>query len=173
MRKLFNLTVFFCIIVTSVFAQKPSGNSSVQKVGFINVDSVLVNLKEYTNQVKILEAFQKQLTAEYEVKNLEFENKYKDFQEKEKTLLDAEKKSKIEALQALDQELNKMRQESNKKIADKEKDLLVPLNEKILKAISIVAKNKGYSFVTDRKNFYFVEDAYDITKLVTDEANKL
>lgn len=155
------------------FAQKNTTTASEPfKLGFINVDSVLVKLKEYPTQVKILEAFQKQLTAEFEVKNLEFETKYKEFQEKEKTYTEEQKKSKIEELQKLDQELGKLRQESNQKIASKEKDLLVPLNEKILKAIEIVAKAKGYSHITDRKNFYFALPGYDVTKLVIEEANK-
>jgi Skp family chaperone for outer membrane proteins len=73
----------------------------------------------------------------------------------------------------LDQELSKLRQDANQKIAQKERDLLVPLNEKIIKAIEIVAKAKGYSHITDRKNFYFVSPSFDVTTTVTEEANKL
>lgn len=175
MKKLFTVLVLFTFSL-AVFAQKsvttPAANEPL-KLGYINVDSVLVKLKDYPTQVKILEAFQKQLTAEFEVKNLEFETKYKDFQEKEKSFSDDQKKARIEELQNLDQELNKLRQEANQKIAQKERDLLVPLNEKILKAIEVVAKAKGYSHITDRKNFYFVSPSFDVTQQVTEEANKL
>lgn len=172
MKYLFTISLVLVLCVVS-FAQKTTATASEPfKLGYINVDSVLVKLKEYPTQVKILEAFQKQLTAEFEVKNLEFETKYKEFQEKEKTYTEDVKKAKIEDLQKLDQELGKLRQESNQKIANKEKDLLVPLNEKILKAIEAVAKAKGYSHITDRKNFYYVLPGYDVTKLVIEEANK-
>ncbi len=175
MKKFF--TVLFIMSISLItFAQKnaaPVTATETQKIGYINVDSVLIKLKDYPTQVKILEAFQKQLTAEFEVKNLEFETKYKEFQEKEKTYTEEQKKTKIEELQNLDQELNKLRQEANQKIAQKEKELLVPLNEKILKAIEIVAKAKGYSHITDRKNFYFASPSFDVTLQVTEEANKL
>jgi Skp family chaperone for outer membrane proteins len=48
----------------------------------------------------------------------------------------------------------------------------VPLNEKILKAIDVVAKAKGFTHITDRKNFYFASPSFDVTKQVTEEANK-
>jgi outer membrane protein len=172
MKNLFTI-IALTILSLGLFAQKSTATTEAIKLGYINVDSVLIKLKEYPTQVKILEAFQKQLTAEFEVKNLEFETKYKDFQEKEKSFSEDVKKSKIEELQTLDQELSKMRQDANQKIAQKERDLLVPLNEKIIKAIEIVAKAKGYSHITDRKNFYFVSPSFDVTAAVTEEANKL
>jgi outer membrane protein len=172
MKNLFTI-IALTILSLGLFAQKSTATTEVIKLGYINVDSVLVKLKDYPTQVKILEAFQKQLTAEFELKNLEFETKYKDFQEKEKSFSEVVKKSKIEELQTLDQELSKMRQDANQKIAQKERDLLVPLNEKIIKAIEIVAKAKGYSHITDRKNFYFVSPSFDVTATVTEEANKL
>jgi outer membrane protein len=174
MRKLFT-TFFLFAICALVFAQKPATSAAgeVTKIGYINIDSVLVNLKDYPAQVKILEAYRKKLTAEFEVKNLEFEQKYKEFQDNEKKYTEDEKKKKFAELQTLDQELGKMRNDANNQIAQKERDLLVPLEEKILIAIEIIAKAKGYSHITDRKNFYFVSPAYDVTKLVIDEANKL
>jgi len=173
MKKLFTI-VFLFAVVTVTNAQKASGTTSTEtfKLGYIIVDSVLVKLKDYPTQVKILEAFQKQLTAQFEVKNLEFEQKYKDFQDNEKKFTEEQKKEKIAELQKLDQELGKMRNDANGEIAKKENELLVPLNEKILKAIEVVAKAKGYSHITDRKNFYFALPSYDVTNLVIEEANK-
>jgi outer membrane protein len=170
MKKIF--TIAFLFILVNVHAQKAAPASEPFKVGYINIDSVLVNLKDYPTQVKILEAYQKQLTAQFEVKNLEFEQKYKDFQEKEKGFSDEQKKEKFADLQKLDQELAKMRNEANQEIGKKENELLVPLNEKILKAIEVVAKAKGYSHITDKKNFYFVLPSFDVTQLVIQEANK-
>jgi outer membrane protein len=172
MQKLF--TFLFIITVSVIHAQKPAVSSGDPfKIGYINIDSVLVNMKDYAAQVKILEAFQKQLTAQFEVKNLEFEQKYKEYQEKEKGYTEEQKKEKFAELQKLDQELSKLRSESNKEIANKENELLVPLNNKILKAIEIVAKTKGYSHITDIKNFYYAMPSFDVTKLVIEEANKL
>src|SRR5690606_38393301 len=115
MKKVF--TISFLLLVTTIFysAQAQSKSAAApavgeqQKIGYINVDSVLLNLKDYASQVKILEAFQKQLSAEFEVKNLEFEQKLKDYQENEKKYTEEQKQAKFADLQKLDQDLNQLR----------------------------------------------------------------
>jgi outer membrane protein len=175
MAKFLNLLMLMVLVVmTHAQSGKTSGAATEStKIGYINIDSVLINLKDYPTQVKILEAFQKKLTADFEVKSLEFEQKYKEYQENEKKYSEEERKKKFTELQNLDQELSKLRNDANNQIAQKERDLLIPLNEKILKAIETVAKARGFSHITDRKNFYFASPAFDITKQVIEEANKL
>lgn len=175
MKKIFTVGAWWVLVFVAKAQSSKSGvaTSEITKIGYIYIDSVLVNLKDYPTQVKILEAFQKKLTAEFEVKSLEFEQKFKEYQENEKKYSEEERKKKYAELQVLDQELTKMRNEANNQIAQKERDLLVPLNEKILTAIERVAKAKGYSHITDRKNFYYAVPAFDVTKLVIEEANKL
>ena len=167
--------VLALIIVYSsgVMAQKKANTSIIsteQKVGVVNTDSVLMNLKEFPTQIKIMEAYQKQLAAELEVKTLEFETKLADYQNKE--ISEKTKQQLLTDLQQLEQQIQQLKQSAQQKIAEKERELLVPLNSKIFTAIDAVAKRLEFTHIADSKNFYFVSPSFDLTKMVIEEANK-
>ena len=169
MSKIFLLLSIFQASVS--FCQGKSGPAiSTQKLGYILYDSVLVHVNNYPTQIKLNEAYQKQLNAEYEMKKLELETKLKEFGDKQATLSEEQKKAKQQELQKMDGELQSFAQEAQKKLAKKE--LVAPLNEKIAKAIEAVAAKHGYTHIADKKNFYYVSSAFDVTKLVVEEANK-
>jgi outer membrane protein len=164
------------LLTFQVWAQKKpvsTTSSSEQKIGVVNTDSVLMNLKEFPTQIKIMEAFQKQLTAELEVKTLEFDTKLSDYQSKEKGISDQQRQQLLADLQSLDQQIQQLKQSAQQKVMEKERELLTPLNKKIMQAIDIVAKKFGYTHISDLKNFYFVNPSFDVTKMVIEEANKL
>ena len=166
------LILIIQLVGLSVFAQKKTDNTPAQKLGYILYDSVLVHVNSYGTQVKLNEAYQKQLNSEYEMKKLELETKLKEFGEKQATLSEDQKKAKQQELQKMAGELQAFAQEAQKKLAQKEQELVAPLNEKIGKAIEAVAAKYGYTHIADKKNFYYVSSAFDVTKLVVEEANK-
>jgi outer membrane protein len=163
-----------CFLTVTIFSQKKVEQKTIQcLVGTIQRDSVLVKLKEYEPAVKIQEAYQKQLNAEYDMKKLELETKLKEYGEKQATFTEEKKQSKQQELQKMDNELQKFGQEAQQKLVQKEQELVAPLNDKIAKAIELVAAKYGYTHIADKKNFYYVSSAFDVTKLVVEEANKL
>ncbi len=172
-----NMKLLFIAVImvysVQVFSQKKQETKSITcQIASIQRDSVLVNLKEYPVQVKILEAFQKQLQSEFEFKQLELDAKVKDYQEKEKIFTETQKQEKIQELQNSDNELKKFKQEAQQKLQQKEQELLLPMNEKINKAIEAVALKKAYTQIIDRKFVYFSLPACDATQLVIEEANR-
>jgi outer membrane protein len=165
--------LMFSVFSLQVLAQKKQETkSAICQIASVHRDSVLVNLKEYPVQVKILEAFQKQLQSEFEFKQLELDAKVKEYQEKEKTFTEAQKQEKTQELQNSENELKKFKQEAQQKLQQKEKELLQPMNEKINKAIEAVALKKAYTQIIDRKFTYFSLPACDATQLVIEEANR-
>jgi outer membrane protein len=169
----FTCTVIFVCLTQVVLSQKKQETKpTFCQIATIQRDSVLVKLKEYPTQVKMLEAFQKQLQSEYDFKKLELDTKVAEYQEKEKTFSDAQKQEKVQVLQKLDDDLKKYSQEAEQELMKKEQELLQPMNEKINKAIEEVAAKQGYQQVMDRKSVYFSLALCDATKLVIDEANK-
>jgi outer membrane protein len=168
---LFTLTTLF--ISLSALGQKKSANNSIScQIATIQRDTVLVRLKEYPAQVKILEAYQKQLQAAYEFKKLEFDTKLKDYQEQEASLTDEQKQSNVLELQNMDNELKKFSQEANDNLVKKQQELLLPMNDEINKAIIQVASEHGFLQVIDSKTCYYFDPKCDATQLVIDEANK-
>ena len=162
-------------LVTLIALGQKKNDTSIPylKLGYILYDSVLVHLNSYSTQVKLNEAYQKQLNAEYEMKKLELETKLKEYGEKQATMSAEQKQAKEQELQKMDGELQKFAQEAQQKLAQKEQELVAPLNEKIAKAIEVVATKYGYTHIADKKTFYYVSSSFDVTKLVVEEANKL
>ncbi len=173
MIKLYYFVLLISFFTFQTLAQKKvEAYKSVCLVATIKRDSILVNLKEYPTQVKILEAFQKQLQSEFEFKQIELDAKVKDYKEKENTYTETQKQEKILELQSFDNELKKFKEEAQQKLQKKEQELLQPMNEKINKAIEIVALKKGYTQIIDSKFAYFALPACDATKHVIEEANR-
>jgi outer membrane protein len=169
---LFLIVLFFMLGFRAFSQKKQEPKPTICQIATIQRDSVLVKLKEYPTQVKMLEAYQKQLQSEYDFKKLELDTKVAEFQEKEKTFSDPQKQEKVQELQKLDEDLKKYSQEAEQELMKKEQELLQPMNEKINKAIEAVAAKQGYQQIMDRKSVYFSLALCDATKLVIDEANK-
>ncbi len=173
----FRIVIFFLILnyySGLICAQKKAETkTAVATMATIERDSVMVHLNSYATQLKLNEAFQKQLNAEYDMKKLEFETRLKAFAEEQAKMPENQKLAKQQELQKMDGELQTFAKEAQQKLVKKEQELSTPLNEKITKAIEIVAQKYGYSHITEKKNFYYAATAFDVTKLVTEEANKL
>ena len=169
--------LFFLLDYCQIFCQKNQvtrqNQSLICQVATIQRDSVLVKLKEYPTQLRILEAYQKQLQSEFEFKKLEFDTKIADYQAKENSFSDQQKQEKIAELQKMDDDLNKFRKDAEQKMFQKEQELLTPMSNKIDKAIANVAVRQGYTQVLDAKNTYYSLPVCDATQLVIEEANKL
>jgi outer membrane protein len=167
------LTLIIILLSLKAFSQKKTETKPTTcQIATIQRDSVLVKLKDYPTQVKMLEAYQKQLQSEYDFKKLEFDTKVKNYQENEKAYTDVQKQEKVQELQNLDTDLKKYSQEAEQKLMKKEQDLVQPMNDKISKAIEAVATKQGYQQVIDKKSAYFSIAACDATVLVIEEANK-
>jgi outer membrane protein len=167
------ITVITLLASLNAIAQKKQESKPTTcQIATIERDSVMVKLKDYPTQVKMLEAYQKQLQSEFDFKKLELDTKVKDYQEKEKSLTETQKQEKVQELQKLDDELRKFNQEAEQKLLKKEQELLQPLNQKMEKAIEAVALKQAYSQIIDRKFLYFSLPVCDATKLVIEEANK-
>lgn len=171
--KAINISLCLFLFTASVaFSQKKQEpKATFCQIATIQRDSVLVKLKEYPTQVKMLEAYQKQLQSEYDFKKLELDTKVADYQDKEKTLSDVQKKEKMQELQKLDEDLKNFSQEAEQKLVKKEQELLLPMNDKINKAIEAVAEKQGYQQVMDRKSVYFSLSVCDATQLLIVQAN--
>ena len=169
----FILGVAFLFTIGSATAQKKGKEVNAVQIAHITYDSILVNLKEYPKTVKLIEAYQKQLVSEFELKSLEFDAAVENYQSQESQLTEDERTNIIQKLQKMRAELNTLKEDFDKKIFAKEKELIIPLNAKIEKAINAVATKNGFSHVVEKKNFYFVLDSFDVTQLVIEEANKM
>ena len=174
----FIVTILFFalgICSTAVFSQKKGKSESehVQLIAHITYDSVLVNMQEYAKSVKLLEAYQKQLVSEFELKSLELDAAVDNYLSKEAKMTNEEKDEQAIKVQGMRKELEQLQNEFQQKLMRKEQELLAPLNEKIQAAITKVAKENGFSHIVEKRNFYFIDERLDATEMVIKAANAM
>jgi outer membrane protein len=163
---------YLLVLSLLLFCEK---NVFAQRIGYIDMDSVLSRLDEYKQADKDIEALAKNWQNEIAAKRKEI----------------AEEKFKFEAEKLILPE--KIRREREEQIERKEKalieqqtklfgyqgelfrrrqELVRPIQEKVFKAAQIVAKKHKLNIILDRSrdlHFAYVDPTYDFTEYVLEE----
>ncbi len=149
------LVAIACLAASFALAQ--------DKIAHVDSDSVLRSMEEYKIQVKQLETYQKQLTAQSERMQADFKAKYEEFQRDQDKLAQIVLEEKAKELQQMEQNIIQFNQRAQQEMLKKEKELLEPLINRIKKAIEEVAKEKGFTYVASSEAFLYANPSHDIT----------
>jgi outer membrane protein len=165
------LIVFLAVLSTGAFAQAPVQTATVQKIGYVDMDSILEQLPAHKQVMSDLKAHGSQLEAQFKAKYNEYESKLKDYQAKAATMIDAVRKDKETELQQLEQNIQKFQQDAQASVQKKEADLMNPIYRKIGDAIREVAKENGYSLIVNAQVgqadiLLYTDEKYDVSNLV-------
>ena len=152
MKKVLKLTLaVVCVMFsTSLFAQK---------IGYINTDEIITNMKETHDAYTQLEAYAKDLQAQAETIQVEFNNKYQEFQKGYDTMSDAVKQLKEKELTDLNTRIQEFQQVAQQDLQNKENELLAPIYEKVKNTIDEVAKAGGYTLILPGGALIYVDPA--------------
>lgn len=152
MKKVLKLTLaVVCVMFsTSLFAQK---------IGYINTDEIITNMKETHDAYTQLEAYAKDLQAQAETIQVEFNNKYQEFQKGYDTMSDAVKQLKEKELTDLNTRIQEFQQVAQQDLQNKENELLAPIYEKVKTTIDEVAKAGGYTLILPGGALIYVDPA--------------
>ena len=139
------------------------------KVAYFDIAYVLPLMPETKKAETDIQAYAKQLEAEFTKNQKEFEFKYKDFAEAAKnpegisqTILAA----KQEELQSLQKQLQDFEQRINSDVQAKRDKMLVPIYDKIDATVKEVAKANAYTHVMNAESCYLPVKSSDISELV-------
>lgn len=138
------------------------------KIAYFDIGYVLPLLPEVKKAETDLEAYIKQLDAEYAKKQKEFETKYKDLEAavKEGGLSETILVAKQEELQTLQKQLQEFEQRSSTDIQTRRDKALSPIYDKIEKAVQDVAKSNTYTHVMRAEVCYLPVKESDISEMV-------
>ena len=152
MKKVLKLTLaVVCVMFsTSLFAQK---------IGYINTDEIITNMKETHDAYTQLESYAKDLQAQAETIQVEFNNKYQEFQKGYDTMSDAVKQLKEKELTDLNTRIQEFQQVAQQDLQNKENELLAPIYEKVKNTIDEVAKAGGYTLILPGGALIYVDPA--------------
>ena len=165
MKNLFFIVSAF-LITASVINAQPN------KFGYINT-SQLLNImpesKEADSQIR-LEV--EELGEELENLNVEYQNKLQKFVEEQESLTTVVRQLRERELVELQTRMQEFQTGAQESMQQRRAELLQPIFDKIDKAISEVAREKGYYFVFDIERsgiLYFDDETEDIFPFVSEK----
>lgn len=165
MKKVLKLTLaVVCVMFsTSLFAQK---------IGYVNTDEIITNMKETQDAYTQLEAYAKDLQAQMETIQVEFNNKLQEYQNATETMTDAVRQLKEKELTDLNTRIQEFQQVAQQDLQKKENELLAPIYEKVKNTIDEVAKAGGYTIILPGNALIYV-DAAQVKDIGSDVKAKL
>ncbi len=122
---------------------------SAQKIGYVNSQELFALMPE----VKTAQARIDSLSTQYETMFANMQEEYKkklaEYEQKSATMTDAMKQIQEEELYGLQQRIQTAYQTAQQDIQTKQQEFLVPIREKMMKAIKNVGDKNGYTYIFD------------------------
>ncbi|NQX96585.1 MAG: OmpH family outer membrane protein [Flavobacteriales bacterium] len=162
--RIFKITLLMLVVVLSTTAMAQKG----QKTGYINSNELLTSMPERTAVQKDLEEYANQLKVTLDAMRKEYETKVGEFQGKQDVMTDLIKNNKIKEITDLEKRITEFQQTAEADLQKKEQTLLQPIIDKAKTAINDVAKENGYTEITDTSLgvVLYHDEKYDILSLV-------
>lgn len=146
-----------------------------QEIGYVDTEYVLDQMPEYATVQQKLDKLEQKWRSEIQEKEREIEKLEQEFEARELLYTEEERKKKQQAIQRARREVEQLRQKyfgPEGQLYSRQKDLMRPLQERILKAAETVATNEGYDYVVDKKGealFLYARDEHDLSDKVLRE----
>ena len=137
------------LVLVALLVWMGTTNANAQKVAHIDVHKIMTEMPEF----KAGQAELKKLYATYQKEFNEMQDAYQaklqKYQQEAKTVSEQENQKRVKELMEMEKNIAKAQQDIQEEAQKKEADLMKPIQEKLLKAIKDVAKEKGYDYVFD------------------------
>ncbi|RMG21612.1 MAG: OmpH family outer membrane protein [Bacteroidetes bacterium] len=125
-----------------------AGTSFAQKIGYANVDLILVYMPETKSMNQTLQTYQQKLGEQLQSKQQYAQSKLQEYQAKAQNgATEEELKPLQEELIRLDEEIKKAAADADQKLLKRRQELLQPITEKLGNAIKAVATEQGFDYV--------------------------
>jgi len=163
MNKITTLVVAFLLISFASFAQS---NDQPLKIGYTNVEYILLQLPESKQIESQLKTHSTQLENQLKGKYAEYETKLKAYEQGVNTMDKLVRDDKEKELMNLNNSIQEFQRNAQLSLQQKEKSLVDPVIAKIDKAIKEVAKENGYTYVISNQALLAGPEDGDISPLV-------
>ena len=144
-------------------------NAQDQKMGYIDSDYILNNLPEYEGVEKRLNVLAEQWQKELDKMNQEIEELRKEYEAKEILFTEEVREERKKEIQAKIEERDSFKKQKFGPEGDyfsKQKELLNPIQRKVMKAVTTVAEREDYDYVFDRSGemrFMYTKAEWDLS----------
>lgn len=151
-----------CVFPVTMMAQE-------LKLGHVNSQEILMAMPEMATIEKTLDDLQTEWENTIVKSREEYMSKIKDFQEKQATMPESIKQARQSEIIDIEQRLSTLNQTASQDLQQKQQELLVPVIEKIRKAISEVGAENKFTYIFDlatQSILFEAQGANDATPLV-------
>lgn len=127
--------------------------SAQQRIGYIDSQSILDEVPEYASVQQKLDQLEKKWRAEIQTKEEEVQKLKEEFRAWELLYTEEERRQKQEAITQARREVEQLRQQyfgPDGQLYVRQKELMRPIQERILSAAEEVATEEGYDYVFDK-----------------------
>ena len=166
MKKLFAVVVF----VVSILGLTNTAFSQI-KIGYISTEELIGAMPEAEKATTQLQEYQAALQQQGNDYLAEFQEKDSLFGKDSAKLSPAAKELRRTGLIELYQKVQGWNQVMQQKLQEKQQELLVPIRNKALETIKVVAKESGYTYVLDQNSVIVGPPGDDILALVKKKLN--
>jgi outer membrane protein len=146
-----------------------------QQIRYIDSEYILDQTPEYATIQQKIDRLEEQWRSELQQRRDTVRKMHREFEARELLYTQEERQQRQQEIAQAEQELENLRQRyfgPNGELFQRQRDLMRPLQERILTAVDEVATSEGYDFVFDRSGdflFMFARDQYDVSNQVLRE----
>ena len=137
----------FVVLMTSISTSLLAQTTPLTKIGYTNVDVILMQLpeaKKMQNELEVAKAqFDKAIGETYK----EFQEKYEAYQKNGPNMTDVIRADKEKELQSLQGRVEEMQKNAQTSLQTKQQQLMEPILTKVNNAIQEVGKENGYLYI--------------------------
>ena len=157
------------ILLLSILCLISIYNINAQRFAFIDMEYILDNIPEYQQATSKLDQLSQQYQNIVEAKAKEAETLYKSYQQTSSSLSNSERTQKEEAIIAKEKEISELRLKyfgPEGEMAQKQNELIMPIEDKIYEVVKLIATQRGYDAVIDRasaNSIIFASPSIDIS----------
>ncbi|WP_434972341.1 OmpH family outer membrane protein [Longibacter sp.] len=146
-----------------------------QKIGYIDSQYILDRLPEYQTVQQKLDQVEQQWRSEIQDARDRVEELRQEYQARELLYTDEEREQRKQEITEARREVESLRQRyfgPDGQLFSRQRELMRPIQERILAAVEEVATSEGYDYVLDQSGdvlFMFARDQYDLSDTVLRE----
>ena len=146
--------------------------ANAQKFAFIDLEYIMENIPAYQEANKTLNTMSQKYQNTIEAKAKEAETLYLAYQKASATLSASQRTQKEEAIVAKEREVAELRNKyfgPEGELAQKQEELIGPIQDKIYEAVKQISQQRGYDAVIDRasaSSIIFASPRIDISNEV-------
>lgn len=165
MKRLICTTIFFLAFTLSFS----------QKIAYVDSEYILNNIPEFVSSQEEIDELSKQWEEDIQAQYLEIERMYQAYQTEKYLLPDDKKKQLEEDIILKEQEVNEYKKNlfgPKGKLYEKQKELIIPIQDLIYNAIQEHAEQNNYDIIFDKSSelimLYYNED-FNISNEILDQ----